>query len=76
MVLELKLRKVGNSLGVVLPKEALAHLKVGEGDSICVTETTDGALRIAPAQAEFTRQMEAASDIIKRYRNTLRELAK
>ncbi len=76
MVLELKLRKVGNSVGVVLPKEALAHLKVEEGDSVCVTEAPDGSLRMAPAHAEFTRQMEVAKDVIRRYRKTLRELAK
>jgi putative addiction module antidote len=76
MVLELKLRKVGNSIGVVLPKDVLAHLKVGEGDKICVTDGTDGSVRLSPASAEFTRQMEAANDIIRRYRNTLRELAK
>ena len=76
MVLELKLRKVGNSVGVVLPKEALAHLKVDEGDTICLTEAADGSLRMSPAKAEFTRQMDAAQKIIKRYRNTLRELAK
>ena len=76
MVLELKLRKVGNSVGVVLPKEALAHLKVGEGDSVCITEAPDGSLRMTPAHAEFTRQMEVAKDVIRRYRRTLRELAK
>ena len=76
MVLKLKLRKVGNSIGIVLPKEALAHLKVTEGDTICVTDAADGSLRISPANAEFTQQMEVAEDIIRRYRNTLRELAK
>jgi putative addiction module antidote len=76
MVIELKLRKVGNSVGLVLPKEVLAHLDVDEGDTICITEAADGSVRLAPASAEFTRQMETAKDIIKRYRNTLRELAK
>jgi putative addiction module antidote len=76
MILELKLRKVGNSVGVVLPKEVLAHLKVAAGDTVCVTEAADGSLRMSPAKAEFTRQMKVAEDIIRRYRNTLRELAK
>jgi putative addiction module antidote len=76
MVVELKLRKIGNSLGVVLPKEVLAHLKVGEGDTICVTETVDGSLRVGPSHDEFKRQMEAAESVITRYRRTLRELAK
>jgi len=76
MVLELKLRKIGNSVGVVLPKEALAFLKAEEGDTVCVTESADGSLRISPTKAEITRQLEAAQDIIRRYRTTLRELAK
>jgi putative addiction module antidote len=76
MVVELKLRKIGNSVGVVLPKEVLNHLKVGEGDTICVTETVDGSLRVGPSNDEFKKQMEAAESVINRYRNTLRELAK
>jgi putative addiction module antidote len=76
MVFELKLRKVGNSVGVVFPKEALAHLKVGEGDTICVTDAADGSLRVSATNPEVTRQLELAQDIIRRYRNTLRELAK
>jgi putative addiction module antidote len=79
MVLELKLRKVGNSVGVVLPKEALTHLNVGEGDTLALTETPDGALRVTPAtegREQFARQMKAAEKIVRRYRNALRELAK
>lgn len=76
MVFELKLRKIGNSVGVVLPKEALAYLKVEEGDSVCATEAADGSLRLSPSNPEVARQLEAAQDIVKRYRNALRELAK
>ncbi|MBA3949648.1 MAG: AbrB/MazE/SpoVT family DNA-binding domain-containing protein [Acidobacteria bacterium] len=75
-MLELKLRKVGNSVGVVLPKEALAHMKVDEGDTITLTEAPDGSLRMTPTTAEVRRQLDAAQDIINRYRNALRELAK
>ena len=76
MVLELKLRKIGNSVGIVLPKEALAHLNVQEGDTICVTESSDGSLRMSPTSPEVMRQLEAAQDLVRRYRNALRELAK
>jgi putative addiction module antidote len=76
MVLELKLRKVGNSVGVVLPKELLAHLNVEEGDTLCVTDAADGTLRVSATDPAFTRQMKAAHDIMRRYRNALRELAK
>ncbi|MBM3860426.1 MAG: AbrB/MazE/SpoVT family DNA-binding domain-containing protein [Verrucomicrobia bacterium] len=76
MVLELKIRKVGNSVGVILPKQALSHLKVGEGDTVSVTEAADGSLRISPHRAEVARQLAVAQDVLNRYRNTLRELAK
>ena len=76
MVLELKLRKLGNSVGIVLPKEALTYLRVGEGDTISATESADGSLRLSVASPEVARQLEAAGSIIRRYRNTLRELAK
>jgi putative addiction module antidote len=76
MVLELKLRKVGNSVGVVLPKEALTHLNVEEGDTICVTDAADRTLRVSATSPDFTRQMEVARDVMRRYRNTFRELAK
>ena len=76
MNLELKLRKVGNSVGVILPKEALAHLALDEGDSVSVTEGPEGTLRMSPSKPEFIRQMEVVQDVMKRYRHTLRELAK
>lgn len=79
MAIELKLRKIGNSVGVVLPKEAMAKLNIQEGDSLCMTDAPDGSLRLTPVtegHEEFADQMKAAEDVIRRYRNTLRELAK
>ena len=79
MVLELKLRKVGNSVGVVLPKEALARLNVEEDDTVTLTDAPEGSLRVTPAtegREQFAKQMKAAETIVRRYRNTLRELAK
>ena len=76
MVLEIKLRKIGNSVGVVLPKEALTHLNVQEGDTVCVTESSDHSLRLSPTSPEVTRQLEAAQQLVRRYRNALRELAR
>lgn len=75
MVLDLKLRKIGNSVGVVLPKEALKHLKVAEGDSVTLTETPDG-VRLTPTNREFERSMATFASLNRRYRNALRELAK
>ena len=76
MILDLKLRKIGNSVGVILPKAALAHLNVEEGGSVSLTEGPAGSLRLSWAKPEVTRQMEVAQDVMKRYRHTLRELAK
>lgn len=71
-----KLRKIGNSLGVILPKETLNELQVEEGQALYITKAEDGSLRIAPSDEEFERQMEIGRDLTKRYRNALRELAK
>lgn len=75
MAVNLKLRKVGNSLGVVLPKEVLAHLKVGEGDTVVVTEAQDG-IRISAGDPDFAKTMDVFESLNRRYRNALRELAK
>ncbi len=71
-----KLRKIGNSLGVILPKEVLSELQVEEGQALYVTKQPDGGLSLTPGDDEFERQMEIGRDLTKRYRNTLRELAK
>ncbi len=67
--------KIGNSTGVILPKEATAHLKIKPGDSVFLTETPDG-YAITAYDPEFAEQMEIAREGMTRYRNTLRELAK
>ena len=72
----LKVRKIGNSLGVVLPKETLALLGVGEGDELIVTNAPGRELRLTPGEVDLDRQLEAARRGMKRYRNALRELAK
>ena len=76
MVLKLKLRKVGNSVGVVIPKEALAKMESKEGDTLILSETPDGGFRVTPDKESFADQMAVAEDIANRYRNTLNELAK
>ena len=75
MTLSLKVRKIGNSLGVVLPKEALSHLHVEEGDILTLTVAQDG-VRLTAADPAFTETMEVFESLSRRYRNALRELAK
>jgi putative addiction module antidote len=72
---KLKLTAIGNSAGVVLPKEVLARLKVDKGDSVYLTESPDG-YRLTPYDPDFERQMDTARKIMKRRRAVLRELAK
>lgn len=74
-VVTLKLTSIGNSVGVVLPKEALARLKLEKGDSLYLTEAPDG-YRLTPYNPEFDDQMTEARRIMKERRAALRELAK
>ncbi|MDZ4097070.1 MAG: AbrB/MazE/SpoVT family DNA-binding domain-containing protein [Methylophilaceae bacterium] len=71
----LKVTQIGNSLGVILPKDLLGKFKLDKGDDLFVTETPDG-FTISPHDAEFERQMELARKIMKENRAVLRELAK
>lgn len=71
----LKLKAVGNSTGVILPKEVLAKLAVEKGDNLYVIETPDG-ITLTPYNPEFEQQMDAARKIMKKRRSVLRELAK
>ena len=71
----LKVRRIGNSLGVVLPKEVLAKLRAGEGDQLAVSETPNG-IALSAFDGGLQEQIEAARRAMKRYRNALRELAK
>ena len=72
---ELKLVRIGNSTGVVLPKELLARLDVTAGDMLAYSETPKG-ISLTTQDAEFDEQMAQAREIMKTYRNALRELAK
>jgi putative addiction module antidote len=72
----LKIRKIGNSLGVVLPKEALQQLKAEEGTILYFTESPECSLRVTPERPGFQQFMQVAEKGMQRYRNALRELAK
>ena len=71
----LKLTQIGNSLGLILPKEVLARLKLEKGDEIFITEAAEG-YHITPHNPAFEAQMKAARKIMKRRRAVLRQLAK
>ena len=74
MNLKLKITTVGNSAGVVLPKELLAKLRVDKGDTLYVTETPDG-IKLMPHDPEFEEHMRVAESVMHRRRTLLRKLA-
>ena len=69
-----KVTTVGNSVGIVLPKELLERLRINKGDTLFVTETPKG-LELTPFNAEFAEQMEVAERVMRKRRNVLRKLA-
>ena len=72
---QLKLTQIGNSVGIVLPKEVLAALKLEKGDTVILTGGPDG-MRLTPYDPAFEKQMDEARKIMKKRRAVLRELAK
>ena len=74
-MLTLKLTTIGNSVGVVLPKEVLDRLNIEKGDKVYLTESPDG-FRLTPYDPEFEKQMTMARQIMKKRRDVLHELAK
>ena len=75
MVTETKSRKIGNSLGAIIPKEVAARLNIEEGTTLYFTEAPDG-VRISAHNPDFAKKLAAAASISRRYRHALRELAK
>jgi putative addiction module antidote len=72
----LKLTQIGNSVGVILPKEVLARLKLEKGDTVFVTDAADGGITLTPYNPDFEQQMALARRVMKKRRDALRELAK
>jgi putative addiction module antidote len=73
--MKVKVTTVGSSTGIVLPKEALAKLRVSKGDVLYLTETPNG-IQLSPYDPDFAEQLEVAERVMRKYRNALRRLAK
>ena len=71
----LKITKIGNSAGVVLPKDVLAHLGAAVGETLSLVTTPRG-IELAPAEPDFEAQMAVAREVMARRKRALRELAK
>jgi len=72
--MKIKITTVGNSAGIVLPKELLARLRLEKGDALYVTELPDG-VKLSPFDPELAAQMEVAEKVMREDRNVLRKLA-
>ena len=71
----LKLSQIGNSFGVILPKEVVARLKLQKGDALFLTETPEGYV-ITPYDPALAEQLEAGREFMREYRDTFHQLAK
>ncbi len=72
----LKLTQIGNSVGVILPKDVLARLKVGKGDTVFVTEAANGGVTLSPYDDSLAEQLKLGREFMHEYRDTFRQLAK
>jgi putative addiction module antidote len=71
----LKLTQIGNSVGVILPKEVLARLKLERGDTVFVTDAANGVM-LTPYDPSLGEQLEAGREFMREYRDTFHQLAK
>lgn len=76
MTMKTKVRKIGNSYGIILPREALHALKVKEGSAVYLTDSPGCALRMTAGSLHHAKMMELAEKAMHKYRNALAELAK
>jgi putative addiction module antidote len=74
--MKIEVRKIGNSTGLILPKELVSRLNLTQGEWLHVTENADGSVRLSPYDPTFEKGMEIAEKAMKTYRNALSELAK
>jgi putative addiction module antidote len=74
--MKLEIKKIGNSTGVILPKELLSRLNLAQGEWVYVTELPDGGVRLTPYDPDFEEVMRLSDEVMDEYRDTLRALAK
>ncbi|WP_313951929.1 AbrB/MazE/SpoVT family DNA-binding domain-containing protein [Accumulibacter sp.] len=71
----LKITQVGNSLGLILPREVLARLKLQKGDTVFVTDAANGVM-LTPYDPDLDQQLEIGREFMREYRDTFHQLAK
>jgi putative addiction module antidote len=74
--MKLELKRIGNSTGLILPRELLARLKLEQGDSVYVTEMPDRTFKVTAYDPEHDKVMRIAREVMKEYQDTFKALAK
>jgi putative addiction module antidote len=74
--MKLEVKKIGNSTGLILPKELLSELDIKQGQWLYVTSLPDGGVRLTPYDPDFEKVMSIVDDLMVEYRDTLKALAK
>ncbi len=74
--MKLEIKKIGNSTGLILPKELLARLGLKQGDELSITEGPDRTITLSPYTDDDEETMRIAREVMKNYKNTLKALAK
>lgn len=74
--MKLEIKKIGNSTGVILPKELLARLKLAQGDWLHLTELPDRSVKLGPYDPDHAEAMEVARELFREYQDTFKALAK
>lgn len=72
----LKLTQIGNSVGVILPKEVLARMRLGKGDSVFLTESANGSINLSPYDPTLADELALGREFMREYRDTFHQLAK
>lgn len=72
----LQIRRIGNSTGLILPKELLARLKLAEGDKLHVVEQTERGIKLSPYDPKHAKAMQLARRSFRKYADTYKALAK
>lgn len=74
--MKLEIKKIGNSTGLILPRELLARLGLEQGDEVFISEGPDRTLTVTPYSSDDDETMRIAREIMSEYKNTLKALAK
>ena len=74
--MKIEIKRIGNSTGVILPRELLTRLQLKQGQQLHITELPSGGFQALPYDPEFQKTMEIVDEIIDEYRDTLAALAK